>query len=132
MSVNMEDLVGAYISIRTARQELQQKYEDEDAALEQDLKRIEHVMLSTCNDMGVDSLKTDQGTVIRKVNERYTCSDWDSFRDFVLEHQAVELFEKRLHQGNCKQFIAEHNGDGLPPGVSVMREFGITVRKSSK
>jgi hypothetical protein len=128
----MEDLVGAYISIRTARQELQQKYEDEDAALEEDLKRIEHVMLSVCNDMGVDSLKTDQGTVIRKVNERYTCSDWDSFRDFVLEHQAVELFEKRLHQGNCKQFIAEHNGDGLPPGVSVMREFGITVRKSSK
>jgi hypothetical protein len=23
-------------------------------------------------------------------------------------------------------------GDGFPPGVSVMREFGVSVRKSSK
>ena len=78
-----------------------------------------------------ESIKTSHGTVMRKVNERYTCSDWDSFRQFVIDNNAVELFEKRLHQGNFRQFVSEHEGDGLPPGVSVMREYGITVRKSS-
>jgi hypothetical protein len=44
---------------------------------------------------------------------------------------AVELFEGRIHQGNFKQFMSEHEGEGLPPGVNVMREFGVTVRKPS-
>jgi hypothetical protein len=65
------------------------------------------------------------------LNERYYCSDWDNFRKFVLENQALELFEKRINQGNFKQFMENHEGDGLPPGVSVMREYGITVRKAS-
>jgi hypothetical protein len=56
-------------------------------------------------------------------------SDRDSFNKFVRENDAVELFEARIHQGNFKDFIAEHAEDGLPPGVNVMREFTIVVRK---
>jgi hypothetical protein len=47
----------------------------------------------------------------------------------VLEHQALELLERRIHQGNFKEFITERQDEGLPPGVNVMREFGVTVRK---
>ncbi len=49
----------------------------------------------------------------------------------MLENEALELFEKRIHQGNFKQFMEGHEGDGLPPGVNVMREYGVTVRKAS-
>ena len=35
-------------------------------------------------------------------------SDRDSFNKFVREHDVVELFEARLHQGNFKEFMAEH------------------------
>ena len=31
-----------------------------------------------------------------------------------------------------KEFIKDHIADGLPPGVNVMREYGVSVRKSSK
>ena len=131
MSVNTEHLVEAYLEIRNARNVLQKEYEAQDEVLARDMAELEAAMLSICNDVGADSIKTGHGTIMRKVNERYTCSDWDSFRQFVIEHNAVELFEKRLHQGNFKQFISEHEGDGLPPGVSVMREYGVSVRKSS-
>jgi hypothetical protein len=63
------------------------------------------------------------------LNERFYCNDWDNFRKFVLENEAVELLERRIHQGNFKEFMSEREGDGLPPGVNAMREFGITVRK---
>jgi hypothetical protein len=49
----------------------------------------------------------------------------------VFDNEALELLEKRIHQGNFKQFMADNESDGLPPGVSVMREYGITVRKAS-
>ena len=45
------------------------------------------------------------------------------------EREMPELFEARIHQGNFKDFMSEHASEGLPPGVNVMREFTITVRK---
>jgi hypothetical protein len=130
-SVNTEEIVEAYLTIRNQRDKILREYEAQDALLKEDLKQLEVTLLSVCNSINVDSIRTKHGTVMRKLNERFFCEDWDNFRKFVLESEALELFEKRIHQGNFKQFMAENESDGLPPGVSVMREFGVTVRKAS-
>jgi hypothetical protein len=127
--MNLEELVRDYIEIRTQREVLLAKYEEQDQELKEALKNIEVEMLDICNTTNADSIKTQHGTVIRKLNERFYCNDWDNFRKFVLENEAVELLERRIHQGNFKEFMSEREGDGLPPGVNAMREFGITVRK---
>lgn len=129
--MDTEKVVEAYLAIRNERDRLRHEYEVQDAKLLEDLKKVEAVLLSLCNSINADSVKTSLGTVMRRLNERYFCSDWDNFRKFVLENEALELFEKRINQGNFKQFMESHEGDGLPPGVSVMREYGITVRKAS-
>lgn len=129
--MDTEEVVKAYLAVRNERDRILREYEAQDAKLKEDLKKIEAVLLDVCNTINADSIKTSLGTVMRKLNERYFCNDWDNFRQFVLENEALELFEKRIHQGNFKQFMESHDGDGLPPGVSVMREFGITVRKAS-
>lgn len=129
--MNTEEIVDAYLNIREARQKLAQEFEDADNELKKDMTHLEQMLLATCQDIGADSIKTKFGTVIRRVNERFYCTDWENFRKFVLEHDAVDLFERRLHQGNFRQFLEEHEGDGLPPGVNVMREYGVTVRKSN-
>ena len=131
MTMDTEKVVEAYLAVRNERERLLREYEAQDAKLKDDLKKIEAVLLDVCNTINADSIKTSLGTVMRKLNERYFCSDWDNFRKFVLENEALELFEKRIHQGNFKQFMESHEGDGLPPGVNVMREYGITVRKAS-
>ena len=95
------------------------------------MKLLEQAMISACNDINATSIKTQHGTVIKSLKERFTISDRDNFNEFVRENMAVELFEGRIHQGNFKQFMSEHEGDGLPPGVNVMREFAVTVRKPS-
>ncbi len=126
---NLEDLVKAYLTIRVEREKILHEYEEQDKKLKEDMTLIEQSMLSVCNDTNADSIKTQHGTVIRKLNERFYCNDWDNFRNFVLDNEAVELLERRIHQGNFKEFMSEHQQDGLPPGVNVMREFGIVVRK---
>jgi hypothetical protein len=98
----------------------------------QEMKLLEQSMLTVCNDTNASSIRTESGTVIRSLKERFTTNDWDNFKKFILENQAVDLLERRIHQGNFKEFIAEHKDEGLPPGVNVMREFTIVVRKPSK
>lgn len=131
MSVNTEQMVDAYLAIRGERERLLREYEANDARLKEDLAKIEAALLGVCNEINADSIKTTNGTVIRKLNERFYCSDWDNFRKYVLENEAVELLERRIHQSNFKQHLSETEQDGLPPGVNVMREFGITIRKAS-
>ena len=128
---NTEELVSAYIGLRNERSALKDSYEEADNKLKADMEKLEQTMLEICNDIGADSVKTAYGTMIRKVNERFYCTDWDNFKDYVLENEAVDLLERRIHQGNFKEHMTEINGQGLPPGVNVMREYGITVRKAS-
>ena len=131
MSKNLEELVKTYLTIRNARERLKETFEREEKILLEDMATLEREMLVVCNDTNASSIRTDSGTVIRKLNERYTTNDWDNFKKFILENEAVDLLERRIHQGNFKEFMADHAGEGLPPGVNVMREFGIVVRKPS-
>jgi len=128
---NLEELVKAYLTIRNERETLKAQYETNDKVLLDDMDALEKEMLVICNDTNASSIRTGSGTVIRKLNERYTTNDWDNFKKFVMDNDAVDLLERRIHQGNFKQFMSEHERDGLPPGVNVMREFGIVVRKPS-
>ena len=126
-----DELVSAYINIRGQREKLLREYEDADKALKADLAQIEVALLELCNSVNADSIRTTHGTVMRKLNERFFCQDWDNFYKFVLENEAPHLLERRIHQSNFKEFLSNHGDDGLPPGVNVMREYGVTVRKSS-
>lgn len=125
------ELVSAYIALRDERAKLKSDYEEKDAKLVEDMDRLEQAMLSICNDIKADSIKTEFGTMIRRVNTRYYCTDWDNFKNYVRENDALDLFEQRIHQGNFKQHMEEIKDQGLPPGVNVMREYAITVRKAN-
>lgn len=130
--MNTEELVEAYINLRNAREKLLTQYETEDEKLKAEMALLEKSLLNICNSVNADSIKTAHGTVMRRLNERYFCQDWDNFYKYVLDNEAVQLLERRIHQTNFKEHLREYEGDGLPPGVNVMREFGVTVRKSSK
>lgn len=129
--LNLDELVKIYLTIRTEREKLKASWEVKDGELEQEMKLLEQSMLTVCNDTNASSIRTENGTVIRSLKERFTTNDWDNFKKFVLDHEAIDLLERRIHQGNFKEFMAEHKDEGLPPGVNVMREFTIVVRKPS-
>ena len=129
--LNLDDLVKIYLTIRTEREKLKAGWEVKDSELEQEMKLLEQSMLTVCTDTNASSIRTESGTVIRSLKERFTTNDWDNFKKFVLDNEAIDLLERRIHQGNFKEFMAEHKDDGLPPGVNVMREFTIVVRKPS-
>jgi hypothetical protein len=129
--LNLDELVKIYLTIRNEREKLKSSWEVKDGELEQEMKLLEQSMLTVCNDTNASSIRTESGTVIRSLKERFTTNDWDNFKKFVLDNEAIDLLERRIHQGNFKVFMAEHQGEGLPPGVNVMREFTIVVRKPS-
>ena len=127
--MNTEELVKIYLTIRNDRDKLEADWKTKDKDLENDMNMIAQQLLVVCNDTNATSIKTAEGTVIKSLKERFTISDRDEFNKYIREHDAIELFEGRIHQGNFKQFVAERQAEGLPYGVNVMREFAVVVRK---
>lgn len=127
--IKADSLVSAYLGLRGQREKLAKKYEQEDSVLKEQMQRLEEAMLSTCNDIGAETLRTESGTIVKTLKENYVCGDWDNFKKFILEHNALELLQQRISQTNFKEFVSTRQEEGLPPGISTMREFKITVRK---
>lgn len=125
----LDKLTEAFIRIRDARNKLKQDYEVQDKALEESAKLIEQSMLDACKQLGVDSVRTPHGTIIRSVKSRYWTNDWDSMYRFIREHDAFALLEKRLHQSHMKEFLAE-NPDLQPAGLNVESEYTVVVRRA--
>ena len=127
--MKLDDLVTTYLTIRTERNTLKNQWEIRDAELKTDLEQLEQAMLVACNEINADSIRTGSGTIIKSLKETYTCGDWDNFKQFVVENNALDLLQQRISQANFKEFMTTRQDEGLPPGISTLREFGITVRK---
>ena len=129
MTVSVEKLVSVYIKMRDAHIERKRQFEEEDAKLQEQMKRVKEALLEYCKEHNVESVKTTDGMFYRTISKKYWTSDWESMGKFILEHEVPELLEKRLHQGNMKQFLEEHP-DLLPPGLNVDSEYTVTVRRN--
>ena len=132
MSVKLEELVKAYIVIRNKRDANAREFDAKDKDLKGELAQLEQVMLNSCNEIDADSIRTGSGTIIKTMKENFVCGDWDNFKDYVMNNDAIELLQQRIHQTNFKEFLSNRTDEGLPPGISTMREFQIVVRKPSK
>jgi hypothetical protein len=76
-------------------------------------------------------VRTTEGTVVLSTKTRYSTTDWDEFKEFVKENDALDLFEKRIAQTNMAQFLKE-NPALVPPGLNSNAEYSVSVRKPTK
>lgn len=127
-AIPVDKLVRAYIKIRDARAKLKEEYEARDAELDGDMKTISDSLLELCKATGADSIRTPNGTAIRTVKTRYWTSDWDSMYNFVKEHDAFALLERRIHQTNMQAWLGD-NPEALPPGLNSESSYSISVRR---
>jgi hypothetical protein len=123
-NITADRLVKIYIKIRDKRAELTKEAD----ALEEQQNIIQAKLLEICKDTGAESLRTEFGTVTRRISKRYWTSDWDSFYKFMKEHDAMQLLQQRVSNGNMEQFL-EENPDIHPPGLNVDASFAVTVRR---
>ncbi len=130
-NIPLDKLARVYRKIRTRIQDLTKEYESQVEELKAQQDEIKHAMKDQMLALGSSSIKTPEGTIILSQKVRYVTDDWDSFKTFVVEHDALDLFEKRIHQGNMVAFLEENPGS-VPPGLNSMTEYDVSVRKPTK
>lgn len=127
--IGADKLAKVYIKMRDHLQSLQREYEEKEADVKAQMEIIEQKLLDICKDTGADSIKTAYGTVMRSTKTRYWPSDWASMYEFIRQHDAYDLLERRVHQTNMKTWL-EENPSLLPQGLNAETRYSVTVRRS--
>lgn len=130
-TVPIDRLAKIYRKVRSQITTLTQEYDTKVEELKAVQDEVANAMKDQMKAMGVTSVRTTEGTVVLSVNTRYSTQDWDSFKKFVVEQDAVDLLEKRIAQGNMRQFLEENPGT-VPPGLNSSSEYSVSVRKPTK
>ena len=126
--IPIHDLVSSYRALRAAIAEEEEAYEAKLTPIKAELDIVSAELLKFCNEQDVDSIKTPAGTVSRRVQTRYWTTDWEQMYQFIADHEVPFVLEKRIHNGNLKQFLDE-NPDVLPIGLQIDTKYVIQVRK---
>lgn len=109
-----EQLTRIYVKIREKRKELDRQ----SAELKEKQDLIAAELLKICKAQGASTIRTDYGTVSKRVSKNYWSSDWDAFFKFVKEQDAFSLMQQRINNANMAQFL-EENPDLHPPGLNA-------------
>ncbi len=127
--LSADKLAKIYIKMRDTLQQMEREHEERVADLKSQMETVETELMEICKATGADSIKTPHGTVIRSVKTRYWTSDWESMHNFIQDHKAFDLLERRIHQTNMKSWL-EENPNFLPQGLNSESRYSVTVRRS--
>jgi hypothetical protein len=129
--VPMDRLAKVYVKIRDKISEMTREYESQVEVLKEQQAQIAATMKDQLRATNALSTKTEHGTVSLITKKRYVAMDQDAFKAFVIEHQAVDLYEQRIAQKNMAEFI-EKNPDVSIAGLNVLSEVTVSVRRPTK
>tara|TARA_R100001244_G_scaffold129839_1_gene101566 strand:+ start:721 stop:1110 length:390 start_codon:yes stop_codon:yes gene_type:complete len=124
MNITADSLAAMYLKMRKAIQDK----EEEIKLIKEEQEVVSEQLLELCDKQNTDGLTTPSGTISRRVLSKFWTSDWEQMYEFIKEHNATHLLEKRIHNGNMKEFLAE-NPDLCPTGLQSDRRYAISVRK---
>jgi hypothetical protein len=120
-----DQLARVYVKIRDKRRDL----EKQATALKEQESAIQSELLEICKQQGAQTIRTQYGTVSKRTTKNYWTSDWESFTNFIKDHNAFSLLQQRINGTNMAQFL-EENPDLLPPGLNADVTQTVVITKA--
>lgn len=132
MSLTVDTVVSKYLLLRDKRSALKKQYDEADSGLKEMMEKCESWLLIQCNTLGVDNLVIKGvGTAIKGKQMQVSCKDWKAFHEWVKANDQLDMFERRISRNILKSYMEEHEAT-IPPGLDVMFESVVTIRRATK
>ena len=130
IGVPLDKLAKVYRKMSAEVKKLTQDYDTAVAAIKAQQDTVKTAIKDEMLRLGVKSVRTDGGTISLSTKTCYSTDDWDAFKEFIKENDALELLEKRIAQTNMATFLEENPGK-VPAGLNTFTEYAVSVRKPS-
>lgn len=122
--ITIDKLVAVHRKIDAKLAELQSEMDE----IEVQRAEVRAQILELMKTLGLETARTEHGTVTKSIKERYWTSDWPALHQYIIDHGAVGLLQQRIHETNMREWVTAHPND-YPPSLNLDREYAITIRK---
>ena len=126
--MKINEMVGLYVEARDTLAEMKREYEESIAPLKRNMEALEKKMLAEMNKVGVDSMRTDSGTVYKSVQASCTVADWEAALEFVKEKEMWNLINHSVNKTAVAEYLEKNSS--LPPGVNYTQFTVVNFRRS--
>ena len=127
MTVNVDDVVAAYMKLRKAKDDLEKSIEEQVKAIDAKMTKMESWIKEQADAQGVTSFKTKHGTAFLSTTDYATVADWDSVLAFIQQNGSFEMLNKAVNKVAVREYIQANKV--VPPGVNYGTKIGVNIRK---
>jgi hypothetical protein len=126
--VKFDEVAANYVALRDAKAEMEREHEEALRPIKEAMLEAEQAMLGQLNTMGVNSLRTSNGTITKVKRTTVSVGDWDTSWKFIEENKMWHFLEHRLSKSAVEGYINEHGEP--PPGANVTSMFTVQFRRN--
>lgn len=123
------DLIGQYLKLRTAVETKTKEFEASLTPYKDAMVAIEGAVTQQINDLGGQSIKTEQGTAYRTTTLGVKVADRELFMDFVFDGRLESFLTNHVAKEAVTEYIEKHQAP--PPGVDVVHVHKTNFRKAT-
>ena len=127
--MKISDLVGMYIELRDQKDRMYNEYKDSVANIDKKLDKMEAKILEVMQKVGMEAIRTENGTVSSSTRVSSSVADKEAFLDFVREHDLWQLVDMRPLKSGIKEY--RDVNDDLPPGINWREERVVQFRRAA-
>ncbi len=124
---DINKLVAIYRKLRDKKEKMVAKHKEELAPVQGLMSQLEIKLMKKLQEMGVESARTDSGTVFLTTTARCRVVDWDSLLSFILENDRTDLLTRAVSKDVVREMLEEEKR--VPPGVQWEEEKVVRIRK---
>lgn len=126
--MTLDQMVENYVKIRDAKAEAKKAFDKETERMTQAMAKLEGMFTKQLDDLGVESVKCEHGTVFKKLRSSVSIADRDEFYEWAVANEQLGAIDMKANAKAVRELLQEGT---QVPGVKYSEAYQIGVRRKS-
>lgn len=129
MAMTLDQMVDMYVKIRDAKAEAKKAFDKETERMTQAMEKLEGMFQQQLDTLGVESFKSDHGTVYKTLRSSVSVADRDEFYEWAVSNGELGAIDMKANAKAVRELLQKGT---QVPGVKYSESYQIGVRRKSK
>lgn len=127
--MTLDQMVDMYVKIRDAKAEAKKAFDKETERMTQAMEKLEGMFQQQLDTLGVESFKSDHGTVYKTLRSSVSVADRDEFYEWAVSNGELGAIDMKANAKAVRELLQKGT---QVPGVKYSESYQIGVRRKSK
>lgn len=127
--MTLDQMIDNYVKIRDAKAEAKKAFDKETERMTQAMVKLEGMFSKQLEDLGVESFRSEHGTVFKKLRSSVSIADRDEFYQWAVVNNELGAIDMKANAKAVRELLQKGT---QVPGVKYSESYQIGVRRKSK